>query len=70
MPVDWKFLRVPVATDSFTERDGDLEEERRKDVALVSDLGITLEREAAAAFRAPRGRPAHPPGGPRAAGGW
>ena len=52
-PVDWKFLRVPVATDSFTEYSHlDLEEERRKDVALVSDLGITLDPMVAAAFRA------------------
>ena len=58
VPVDWKFLRVPVATDSFTEYSHlDLEEERRKDVALVSDLGITLDPMVAAAFRAPRERP-------------
>ena len=58
VPVDWKFLRVPVATDSFTKYSHlDLEDERRKDVALVSDLGITLDPMVAAAFRAPNERP-------------
>ena len=58
VPVDWKFLRVPVSKDSFIKYSHlDLEEERRKDVALVSDLGITLDPMVAAAFRAPRERP-------------
>lgn len=58
VPVDWKFLSVPVATDSFTKYSHlDLEDERRKDVALVSDLGITLDPMVAAAFRAPNDRP-------------
>ena len=58
VPVDWKFLRVPVSRESFTKYSHlDLEEERRKDVALVSDLGITLDPMVAAAFRVPRERP-------------
>ena len=58
VPVDWKFLRVPVSKDSFIKYSHlDLEEERRKDVALVSDLGSTLDPMVAAAFRVPRERP-------------
>ena len=58
VPVDWKFLRVPVSRDSFTKYSHlDLEDETRKDVALVSDLGITLDPMAAGAFRVPRERP-------------
>ena len=57
VPVDWKFLRVPVGTGSFVKYShADLQDEMRKDAALVSDLGITLDPMVARAFRVPATR--------------
>ena len=44
VPVDWKFLRVPVDHESFTKYSHlALDDELRADVALSADLGITLD---------------------------
>ena len=44
MPVDWKFLPVPVDHASFTAYSHlSLDEELRKDIAMPADLGITLD---------------------------
>ena len=58
VPVDWKFLRVPVRDkESYTKYNHlDLEDERRKEMALVVDLGITLDPMTSGAFRVPKER--------------
>ena len=58
VPVDWKFLRVPVDHDSFTRYSHlSLDEELRKDVSLSADLGITLDPLLLKQYQVPKERP-------------
>ena len=58
VPVDWKFLRVPVDHESFTKYSHlALDDELRADVALSADLGITLDPLLMKQFQVPAERP-------------
>ena len=62
MPVDWKFLRVPVDHESFTKYSHlALDDELRADVALSADLGITLDPLLMKQFQVPAERPSLDP---------
>ena len=62
VPVDWKFLRVPVDHESFTKYSHlALDDELRADVALSADLGITLDPLLMKQFQVPAERPSLDP---------
>jgi RNA polymerase II-associated factor 1 len=58
VPVDWKFLHVPVGHASFTAYSHlSLGEELRRDIALPADLGITLDPMLLKQYQVPIIRP-------------
>ena len=58
VPVDWKFLHLPVGDESFTKYSHlALDDELRRDITLAPDLGITLDPMLMKQFRVPAERP-------------